>query len=63
MTALAMKGDVERCVAAGMDDYVSKPIRRQQLVETLQRWIPATVEGEGDASPAEEPDVARSQTR
>jgi len=46
MTALAMQGDVERCVAAGMDDYVSKPIRRQQLIETLQRWIPAALEDE-----------------
>jgi PAS domain S-box-containing protein len=46
MTALAMQGDVERCIAAGMDDYVSKPIRRQQLIETLQRWIPAALEDE-----------------
>ncbi|HEX4035259.1 MAG TPA: ATP-binding protein, partial [Solirubrobacteraceae bacterium] len=46
MTALAMKGDVERCVAAGMDDYVSKPIRRQELIEALQRWIPVALEQE-----------------
>ena len=39
MTALAMDGDIERCLAAGMDDYVSKPIRRDELVATLQRWI------------------------
>ncbi len=39
MTALAMAGDIERCLAAGMDDYVSKPIRREELVATLQRWI------------------------
>ncbi len=62
MTALAMKGDLERCVAAGMDDYVSKPIRRQQLIETLQRWIPAIVEGDGDA-PFAGPDVVRTQAR
>ena len=35
MTALAMKGDRERCIAAGMDGYISKPIDRQQLDEAL----------------------------
>jgi signal transduction histidine kinase/DNA-binding response OmpR family regulator len=36
MTAHAMKGDRERCLDAGMDDYVSKPIRVQKLLETLE---------------------------
>jgi two-component system sensor histidine kinase/response regulator len=36
MTAHAMKGDRERCLEAGMDGYVSKPIRAQQLFETLE---------------------------
>jgi PAS domain S-box-containing protein len=41
MTAYAMKGDLEKCLAAGMDDYVSKPMRYQVLVDALRRWVPA----------------------
>jgi CheY-like chemotaxis protein len=40
VTAHAMNGAVEKCLAAGMDDYISKPIQRAQLIETLRRWIP-----------------------
>jgi CheY-like chemotaxis protein len=37
MTAYALKGDQERCLAAGMDAYVSKPIRAEEIIETLER--------------------------
>ena len=38
MTANAMKGDREECLAAGMDDYVSKPIQRKTLMDAIERW-------------------------
>jgi two-component system, sensor histidine kinase and response regulator len=41
MTANAMQGDRELCLAAGMDDYVTKPISRELLDEVLDRWLPA----------------------
>ena len=40
VTANAMQGDREKCMAAGMDDYLSKPIRPEQLSETLAKWLP-----------------------
>jgi CheY-like chemotaxis protein len=39
MTALVMKGDRERCMTAGMDGYLSKPIRPQELDEVLDRYL------------------------
>lgn len=39
MTANAMAGDRERCLEAGMDDYVAKPMDREDLLEILKRWL------------------------
>jgi CheY-like chemotaxis protein len=39
VTAHALKGDRERCIEAGMDDYLSKPISPKALLEKLQRWL------------------------
>ena len=38
MTAHAMKGDKERCLKAGMDDYIAKPIEPQELFDTIEKW-------------------------
>ena len=39
MTANAMEGDKEKCLAAGMDDYIGKPIKPVLLKECIQRWL------------------------
>ncbi len=39
MTANALKGDRERCLEAGMNDYIAKPINRETVVEVIRRWV------------------------
>lgn len=40
MTAQAMTGDRERCLAGGMDDYIPKPIRKEDLYEKVEQFVP-----------------------
>ncbi|HJQ27057.1 MAG TPA: response regulator [Blastocatellia bacterium] len=40
LTASALKGDRERCLEAGMDDYLSKPIRKEELFQVIERFTP-----------------------
>ena len=51
MTAFAQEGARERCLAAGMDDYITKPVRLEALEAALARWVPlrAAANGSGVA--------------
>lgn len=40
LTAASMKGDREKCMEAGMNDYISKPIKKEILFEVIKKWLP-----------------------
>ncbi len=39
MTAKAMEWDREKCIEAGMDDYIPKPIKREVVFEMVEKWV------------------------
>ncbi|QVL29846.1 PAS domain S-box protein [Telmatocola sphagniphila] len=53
LTAHAMKGDKERCLQAGMDGYISKPLRVKEFFETLDRFLPEIPEIEAEETTLE----------
>jgi len=65
MTANAMAGDREKCLASGMDDYMSKPLNRALMEQMLQRWLPAAaqVPDAGAKRPAAPPPAAPKPVR
>ena len=58
MTAHAMQSDRDKCFEAGMNDYVSKPVSPQALLEALNRWLPQGAAEVSAAQPAPEPALA-----
>lgn len=58
MTARAMKGEKERCIEAGMNDYVPKPIDQQELFAALIRWIRPGERVVPERIPEEKPEAA-----
>jgi PAS domain S-box-containing protein len=64
MTAHALKGDRERCLEAGMNDYVSKPVEVASLTEVLRGWLPEHLdrEGSGPETTSGAPDTPRASS-
>jgi PAS domain S-box-containing protein len=58
MTANAMKGDREKCLAAGMDDYIAKPLRSAELFQVVEQFAPRSA---APAAPASAPPAPRPQ--
>ncbi len=62
MTANAMKGDREKCIAAGMDDYIAKPVNPKELHEAIKRNLEAAaVQGTQPVSKEEPPSYCAAQ--
>jgi PAS domain S-box-containing protein len=59
ITANALEGEAERCLAAGMDDYLAKPVELEQLGKVVSRWMPGALSGDAVAADAGLPETHR----
>ena len=49
LTASALGGDIERCLAAGMDAHLAKPFSISQLLALIEHWLAAVPQGSADS--------------
>jgi len=63
MTANAMAGDREKCLEAGMDDHVSKPINTKELFGALVKWIPSRQQSESPIPAQQEPSQIKTENK
>ncbi len=62
LTAFAMKGDRDKCLAAGMDDYLSKPIHEGELETMLLKWLSQAPRNDRDQPPTSQPPPLEAET-
>ena len=51
ITADALKGTAQKCIASGMDDYMTKPLQLHQLKQMLEKWLPETLQEQAEVKP------------